>query len=155
VLRELATWSDGRRGSSSAAAAGIANTTRLPTFKASFVSTWLGINEHDQLLNYALDSKDLCQPNTSNSPQDIPSVGVANLNHPNVQSAWTEVVKRRQPRNQASNFQQSVVAAVYIDQSAKKKWETSLQWIKQILICFRACVGKNSISNRTSLKPSD
>lgn len=94
--------------------------------RLAFVLSFLGIDEHDLPLNRGLDCNDLGQPNTPSTHQDIPSVDTANLNDLNAQSAWTEVVKRRQPRQQPNSFQQSVVAAVYIDQSTKKMRETSL-----------------------------
>jgi hypothetical protein len=53
-------------------------------------------------------------------------VGTENPNPPNALPSWSQVVRRKHPRNQMKNFQKSVVAAVCMDQSTKKRRETSL-----------------------------
>jgi hypothetical protein len=98
--------------------------SRLQT-QLNYVLSFLGIDEGDISIpnDTAHSDRFVSLPNLSHSPQDAPAASSEVLND---LPSWTEVVRRKQISKKPSNLQQSVVAAVYVDQSLKKRRETSL-----------------------------
>jgi hypothetical protein len=97
------------------------------------ILSFLGIDEDDLTLNlegdkFEGDNNAVRQQRTisPSSIEDLTTEGTESPNLPNALPSWSEVVRRKRPRNPMKNFHQSVVAAVYMDQSTKKRRETSL-----------------------------
>ena len=100
--------------------------SRLQT-QLNFVLSFLGIDEADISIS---DTNEDGHPDgpvslstLSNLSQDAPA---ASTEGPKDPTSWSEVVRRKKTNKKPSNLQQSVVAAVYVDQSLKKRRETSL-----------------------------
>ena len=79
----------------------------------SFVLSLLGITEHDiESANHEAD-------NSSGTP--------SNVDNPSTnQSLWSTVAAKKKTQRSPNNFQQSLIAAVYNDQSESRRRESSL-----------------------------
>ena len=90
-----------------------------------FVLSYLDIQ--NTCTNRPTDSTEQpCAGGALNQPDPEQSITTANINgeFSAGQLAWTEVVSRKTKRS--DTLQQSVVTAVYVDQTIKKRHETSL-----------------------------
>ena len=84
-----------------------------------FVLSFVGIKDKDAIpLSTVVDQSDVGQASTQ------PSDGINTADPGNDKSTWSEVVSRRNKRSET--LQQSVLTAVYVDQSLKKRHESSL-----------------------------
>jgi hypothetical protein len=91
-----------------------------------FVLSFLGIDEGDVSNDNEADHSERSQRqmmNLPHLPQDVPLASTVAVDDV---ISWTEVVRRKPIIKKPSNLQQSVIAAVYVDQSLKKRRETSI-----------------------------
>jgi hypothetical protein len=102
----------------------------------NFILSFLGIDDDDSQVysdqcNNEPDpssssSSSSSSSNSSNYHHNTPVDDTDSSNVPNAQPSWSTVVRRKRPASQSNSFQRSVVAAVYVDQTMKKRRETSL-----------------------------
>jgi hypothetical protein len=95
----------------------------------NFVLSFLGIDDDDlhvynELCNNKPDPSS--SSNLSNNHHNTHVVDTDGSSAPNAQPSWSTVVRRKRPATQSNSFQRSVVAAMYVDQTMKKRRETSL-----------------------------
>jgi hypothetical protein len=83
-----------------------------------FVLSFVGIKDKDAIPLSTVDQSDVGQASTQ------PPDGISIVDPGNDKSTWSEVVSRRNKRS--DTLQQSVLTAVYVDQSLKKRQESSL-----------------------------
>jgi hypothetical protein len=81
----------------------------------NYILSFPGIDGDNLTFNIEQDNNERRQP-PSISP-NTPVVGTESLSFLNALPSWSEVVRRKQPRNQVNNFQPPVVAVVYMGQS--------------------------------------
>jgi hypothetical protein len=85
-----------------------------------FVLSFVGIKDKDAIPLSTVDQSDAGQASTQ--PPD--GISIVDPGNDNDKSTWSEVVSRRNKRS--GSLQQSVLTAVYVDQSLKKRQESSL-----------------------------
>ena len=112
------------------------------------VLSFLGIDENDLLVHneQCNNHSEPSSSHLSSESHDVTASDTTSSNASNALPSWSEVARRKRPINSTNNFQQSVVAAMYVDQTMKKSRETSL-----IVSGLEPVVGKSDSSLFTDL----